>query len=120
LVNENQRSGKNFQWTGGDITSVRTSLIESKRLSVGLRYIAFVAAAKSFRMGQAPLSKTQKEANRREQVKRYSSKSDVRMRMRRYAEARRSELRPNRLTASGKVLVALKPVVYINKAEQTI
>ena len=42
------------------------------------------------------------------------------MRMRRYAEGRRSELRPNRLTASGKWLVALKPVVYINEAEQTI
>ena len=42
------------------------------------------------------------------------------MRMRQYAEARPREMRPNRLTASSKGLIALKPVVYINEADQTI
>ena len=54
----------------------------------------------TFKMGRAPLSKQQKEANRREQVKKYSRKADVRARMRRYEEVWRRDLNVNRVISA--------------------
>jgi len=100
-------------------SSLHTVTEQTTHIRLWFHLCHIFCCRKLLKMDRASLSTSQKEANRKEQLKRYASKSDVKKRVQQYDRTRWQGLKHTALTAfgtrSGKLFILTEQIMLSKK-----